>query len=65
MKVNLLYRQHLHIKEDLHVVSGKDGSVWVSDKVPGSSLDLGFESDSIRREHKEKDFISLLSCTPG
>eukprot|EP00063_Salmo_salar_P095199 XP_014070034.1 PREDICTED: caspase-1-like [Salmo salar] len=43
---------------------GKDGSVWVSDKVPGSSLDLGFESDSIRREHKEKDFISLLSCTP-
>nr|QWC93440.1 caspase-1a [Oncorhynchus mykiss] len=43
---------------------GKDGSVWVSDTVPGSSLDLGLESDSFRREHKEKDFISLLSCTP-
>ncbi|KAM9453947.1 caspase a-like isoform 1-T1 [Salvelinus alpinus] len=43
---------------------GKDGSVWVSDTVPGSSLDQGLESDSIRREHKEKDFISLLSCTP-
>uniref|UniRef100_A0A4W5QCG1 Caspase a n=1 Tax=Hucho hucho TaxID=62062 RepID=A0A4W5QCG1_9TELE len=43
---------------------GKDGSVWVSDAGPGPSLDLGLESDFIRREHKEKDFISLLSCTP-
>ncbi|XP_041733782.2 caspase a [Coregonus clupeaformis] len=43
---------------------GKDGSVWVSDAVPGPSPVLGLESDLIRREHKEKDFISLLSCTP-
>ncbi|XP_045075859.1 caspase a-like isoform X2 [Coregonus clupeaformis] len=43
---------------------GKNGSVWVSDAVPGPSPDLGLESDSTRREHIEKDFISLLSCTP-
>ncbi|KAL1022578.1 hypothetical protein UPYG_G00029490 [Umbra pygmaea] len=43
---------------------GKDGSVWVSDAVPATDPDRGLESDSIKREHKEKDFISLLSCTP-
>uniref|UniRef100_A0A8C7CR59 Uncharacterized protein n=1 Tax=Oncorhynchus kisutch TaxID=8019 RepID=A0A8C7CR59_ONCKI len=43
---------------------GNDGFVWVSDAVPGPSHDLELESDSIKREHNKKDFISLLSCTP-
>ncbi|XP_010870493.3 caspase-1-like [Esox lucius] len=43
---------------------GKDGAVWVSDAVAATNPEINFESDSIRRQHKEKDFISLLSCTP-
>ncbi|XP_062328599.1 caspase a-like isoform X2 [Osmerus eperlanus] len=39
----------------------KEGSVMVSDTVPVSGHDL--EEDSIK-EHKEKDFISILSSTP-
>ncbi|KAL2081133.1 hypothetical protein ACEWY4_022986 [Coilia grayii] len=40
---------------------GEDGSVWVSDGMQDDSA--GIESDD-HMEHKEKDFISLLSCTP-
>uniref|UniRef100_A0A8C8EH66 Caspase-1 n=1 Tax=Oncorhynchus tshawytscha TaxID=74940 RepID=A0A8C8EH66_ONCTS len=43
---------------------GNGGFVWVSDAVPGPSHDLELESDSIKREHNKKDFISLMSCTP-
>uniref|UniRef100_A0A8C7WAB1 Caspase a n=1 Tax=Oncorhynchus mykiss TaxID=8022 RepID=A0A8C7WAB1_ONCMY len=50
--------------EDLPVISGNDGFVWVSDAVPGPSHDLELESDSIKREHNKNDLISLLSCTP-
>uniref|UniRef100_A0AAY4BUU4 Uncharacterized protein n=1 Tax=Denticeps clupeoides TaxID=299321 RepID=A0AAY4BUU4_9TELE len=38
----------------------EQGSVWVSDGIPEHR---NIEDDS-HREHKEKDFISLLSCTP-
>ncbi|KAG7471093.1 hypothetical protein MATL_G00120830 [Megalops atlanticus] len=38
------------------------GCTWVADSVP--EIPPGLEDDSIRREHKEKDFISLMSCTP-
>lgn len=58
-------------------VSDKGGSVLVSDHVhsavlcddvnpPGSSPDEeNIEDDTLHIVHKEKDFISLLSCTPG
>lgn len=60
-------------------VSEKGGSVLVSDcanpaalcedvKPPGPSASAGeenLEEDSLQCVHKEKDFISLLSCTPG
>ncbi|XP_036392691.1 caspase-1-like [Megalops cyprinoides] len=38
------------------------GCTWVADSVP--EIPPGLVDDSIRREHKEKDFISLMSCTP-
>ncbi|XP_062390089.1 caspase a-like isoform X2 [Sardina pilchardus] len=41
---------------------GEEGCVWMSDGIQDDSTAI--ESDDIRREHKEKDFISLLSCTP-
>lgn len=37
-------------------------------KPPGPSTSAGeenIEDDTLRRAHREKDFISLLSCTPG
>lgn len=37
-------------------------------KQPSPSLcadEEGLEDDTLRCVHKEKDFISLLSCTPG
>ncbi|XP_034024704.1 caspase-1-like [Thalassophryne amazonica] len=44
------------------------GSVLVSDgSQPGHSLpdvENDIEEDALRRVHREKDFISLLSCTP-
>ncbi|XP_076869383.1 caspase a [Brachyhypopomus gauderio] len=39
---------------------GEDGGVWVSDSEEAVS---DFESDDVL-VHKEKDFVSLLSCTP-
>ncbi|XP_072548631.1 caspase a-like [Salminus brasiliensis] len=39
---------------------GEDGSTWVADSGPDEQWNM--ESDTF--EHKEKDFISLLSCTP-
>uniref|UniRef100_A0A3B3SE11 Caspase a n=1 Tax=Paramormyrops kingsleyae TaxID=1676925 RepID=A0A3B3SE11_9TELE len=39
-----------------------DGSTWVCDNVP--EVPEAMEDDSIKEDHKEKDFISLLSCTP-
>ncbi|XP_042565931.1 caspase a-like [Clupea harengus] len=39
---------------------GEDGHVWMSDGMQDDSAAI--ESDDM--EHKEKDFISLLSCTP-
>ncbi|XP_018588104.1 caspase a [Scleropages formosus] len=38
------------------------GSTWVCDNVPDPVKDM--EEDTIREDHKEKDFISLMSCTP-
>lgn len=49
-------------------VAVNEGSVLVSDSpntgdyVPQSE---DFEADKLRYVHPEKDFISLLSCTPG
>ncbi|XP_041929968.1 caspase a-like [Alosa sapidissima] len=40
---------------------GEEGCVWMSDGIQDDST--GIESDD-HRAHKEKDFISLLSCTP-
>ncbi|XP_023663086.1 caspase a-like [Paramormyrops kingsleyae] len=40
----------------------EDGSTWVCDNVP--EVPEAMEDDSIKEDHKEKDFISLLSCTP-
>ncbi|CAB1348840.1 unnamed protein product, partial [Coregonus sp. 'balchen'] len=62
-KEDILQRKGHEVRALLGCQS-KDGSVWVSDVVPGPSSDLGLESDSISREHKNKDLISLLSCTP-
>ncbi|KAM6933278.1 caspase a-like [Xenentodon cancila] len=42
----------------------RDGSVFVSDSVHQPATEVGWEDDAIRNVHKEKDFISLLSCTP-
>ncbi|XP_061575445.1 caspase a-like [Cololabis saira] len=43
---------------------GMGGSVFVSDDVSQPVGEQGWDEDSIRSVHKEKDFISLLSCTP-
>ncbi|XP_061575435.1 caspase a-like isoform X1 [Cololabis saira] len=43
---------------------GERGSVFVSDDVSQPVGEQGWDEDSIRSVHKEKDFISLLSCTP-
>ncbi|KAJ8280328.1 hypothetical protein GJAV_G00053270 [Gymnothorax javanicus] len=40
----------------------ESGSVWVSDSV---AKPLPLEDDGIRKEVKEKDFMCLMSCTPG
>ncbi|XP_048838414.1 caspase a-like [Brienomyrus brachyistius] len=40
----------------------EEGSTWVCDNVHEEPEAL--EDDSIKEDHKEKDFISLLSCTP-
>uniref|UniRef100_A0A3B3SFC5 Caspase a n=1 Tax=Paramormyrops kingsleyae TaxID=1676925 RepID=A0A3B3SFC5_9TELE len=44
------------------LVAPSDGSTWVCDNVP--EVPEAMEDDSIKEDHKEKDFISLLSCTP-
>ncbi|XP_048838415.1 caspase a-like [Brienomyrus brachyistius] len=40
----------------------EEGSTWVCDNVHEEPEAM--EDDNIREDHKEKDFISLLSCTP-
>ena len=52
------------------LVSDSAEAAVVCDNVeqPGLSLSAGEEDiqdDAPGRAHKEKDFISLLSCTPG
>ena len=51
-----------HSEDVFYNLPEKEGFVLVSDTVPVSGHDL--EEDSIK-EHKEKDFISILSSTPG
>lgn len=60
-------------------VSDKEGSVFVSDGADtalvcddvaqpcpsASAAEEDIEDDNLQCVHKEKDFISLLSCTPG
>lgn len=41
--------------------SGEHGRVWASDSEPDESAKI--EADDF--VHTEKDFISLMSCTPG
>ncbi|KAM6933276.1 caspase a-like [Xenentodon cancila] len=67
---------YLYTKLQLHLASfyfiniknlfvlERDGSVLVSDSVHQPATEVGWEDDAIRNVHKEKDFISLLSCTP-
>ncbi|XP_061576339.1 caspase a-like [Cololabis saira] len=43
---------------------GEGGSVFVSDDVSQPVGEQGWDEDTLRLVHKEKDFISLLSCTP-
>lgn len=53
------------IKDVLHV-SGQHGSLLLSDGAkPSPVAEEDIEEDTLRVVHKEKDFISLLSCTPG
>ncbi|KAL4647654.1 caspase-1-A-like [Arapaima gigas] len=40
----------------------ESGSTWVCDSIPDPYKDL--DDDTIKENHKEKDFISLMSCTP-
>lgn len=37
----------------------------VSDDIPQPVAEEGWDEDALKCVHREKDFISLLSCTPG
>ncbi|XP_034556905.1 caspase-1-like isoform X3 [Notolabrus celidotus] len=64
-KPKIIIIQACRGEEQGSVLVSDDGhSAVVCDDVNSQSVEVDIEEDTLRYVHKEKDFISLLSCTP-